>query len=92
MSVSPAASFEDSASMVSSVMAPAGTISHTTRGGFSMATSASSEAADFAPFSSMSLRAASAGSKPTIAWPPRIRRCAMLAPMRPRPIIAICIA
>jgi hypothetical protein len=77
--------------MVLSVIAPAGTMSQTTRGVFSFATISSSEAAVAAPFCSRAVRAAAAGSKPTTVCPPRIKRCAMLAPMRPKPIIAICI-
>src|SRR5271168_4366053 len=90
MMVSPAASIGVRLVIVESVIAPAGTISHSTRGAFSFATSCSNEAADPAPFCSRAVRASAAGSNPTTVWPPRSRRCAMLAPMRPKPIIAIC--
>src|SRR6185369_237138 len=73
--------------MAPSTAAPAGIISHKVRGGSSFATNASSDGADSAPFSSMLLRDGGLRSKPTTRWPPRPSRSAMLAPMRPRPIM-----
>ena len=77
------------AAMVVSVISPEGSITQKMRSpaGMALAT-ASSELALAAP-ASPSLDTASAFlSKPTRSWPPRIRRVAMLEPIRPRPIMA----
>src|SRR3546814_10121255 len=68
-------------------MSPAGTIIQATRGAGSLPTSSSSDVADFAPKPSTSERASGFGSKPTTPWPPRTRRCAMFAPILPKPIM-----
>ena len=72
-------------------MCPAGTITQTERGAVSFAARSSSEEAPVAPSPSSSEIASGLTSKATISWPSRIRRLAMLAPMRPSPTIPSCI-
>src|SRR5215204_7014251 len=51
----------------------------------------SSDSAPIAPSSTSAFTASGLRSLTTHSWPPRRRRRTMLAPMRPRPIIPICI-
>src|SRR5882724_2191339 len=73
-----------------SVAAPAGTITHATRGGRSAWTKSSSAVVPVAPSLAIALTPAGSDAYPTISWPPRIRRRAMLAPIRPSPTIPTC--
>src|SRR6059036_937002 len=73
-----------------SVAAPAGTITHATRGGRSARTKSSSAVVPVAPSLAIALTPAGSDAYPTISWPPRIRRRAMLAPIRPSPTIPTC--
>src|SRR5712692_5781058 len=75
-----------------SVAAPAGTITHATRGGRSARTNSSSAVVPVAPSLAIALTPAGSDAYPMISWPPRIRRRTMLAPIRPSPTIPICIA
>src|SRR6266851_2122435 len=72
---------------VDSVGAPAGTMSQAMRGEPSLEQKSSSEEDGTAPSEEMPLTAAGLRSVTTTSWPPRIRRRAMLAPIRPRPTI-----
>src|SRR5215831_5661914 len=74
-----------------SVAAPAGTITHATRGGRSVRTKSSSVVVPFAPSPASSFTPAGSAAYPTISWPPRIRRRAILPPIRPSPTIPSCI-
>src|SRR6478609_3818360 len=89
MMVSPGSSRSASACTVSSVMWPAGTITHTTRGAGSAATRASSEAPAIAPSPASRSIAAGSTSLTTTSWPSRINRRVRLAPIRPSPTIPI---
>src|SRR5579885_2040436 len=90
MRMSPGSSSGSSRAAVLST-APAGTISHTARGLSSLSTSFSRESTPVAPCFSSVFTAAALVSNTTQAWPRCIRRCAMLEPMRPRPIMPSCI-
>src|SRR6266581_1170521 len=72
--------------------AAAGTISHSARGWASLATRSASEAAPVARSLTMSATACAERSKTTQSWPPLMSRRAMLAPMRPSPIIPSCMS
>src|ERR1700722_17400743 len=86
MTISPRSRWGVSSAMVSSTEA-AGTISQIARGGVRCLTRSLSEAAPVAPSFPSSATAFADLSNATHAWPPRKRRRAILAPMRPRPII-----
>src|SRR3989454_4595335 len=73
-----------------SVAAPAGTITHATRGGRSARTKSSSAVVPVAPSLGIAWPPAGSDAYPTISWPPRIKRRAMLAPIRPSPTIPTC--
>src|SRR6266566_7138800 len=73
-----------------SVAAPAGTITHATRGGRSALTKSSSVVVPVPPSLPIALTPAGSAAYPTISWPPLIRRRAMLAPIRPSPTIPSC--
>src|SRR5215469_12987418 len=64
----------------------------TARGGFSFVTRSSREVDPVAPSSPSCFTASELRSETTSECPPRIRRRVMLAPMRPSPTIASCIA
>ena len=68
----------------------AGTMIHTCRGRSIAAITSSSVRAPLAPAASSSAIGSSATSCTTQSWPPSISRLTMLAPIRPSPIIAIC--
>src|SRR4249919_2235954 len=87
MRMSPGASRPASVSTVPSVIDPAGTIIHTARGAGMAAIKAGRDCAERPPWPSSSVRASAFGSKPITPWPARNSRCAMLAPMRPSPIM-----
>ncbi len=91
MMMSPGLSRPASAVTVSSVGAPAGSITQTARGAVSPATRPFRSAAGLAPSSASALMASALRSKTTHSWPARIRRRAMLPPMRPNPITPSCI-
>src|SRR5436190_2574739 len=76
---------------VFSVAGPAGTMIQTARGALSFAIKSSSKAAPVAPSPASASTFAALTSQTTHSCPPRIRRRTMFAPMRPRPIIPICI-
>ena len=88
---SPRESFVSSETISSSVIRPAGTIVHRTRGGCSAATSSSKVDAGAAPCAASSVARRGSASYTTTLWPPRSSRCAMLPPILPSPSIAICI-
>src|SRR5215467_3359454 len=69
----------------------AGTIIHATRGLFSFAENSSRDRAAMAPSFASCSTAAAFTSYTTHSWPPRSSRRTILAPMRPRPIMPICI-
>src|SRR5438552_6866854 len=73
-----------------SVAAPAGTITHATRGGRSARTKSSSSVVPPAPSLAIALTFAGSVAYPTTSWPPRIRRRAMFAPILPSPTIPTC--
>src|SRR2546422_3555556 len=73
-----------------SVAAPAGTITHATRGGRSARTKSSSSVVPLAPSLAIALTFAGSVAYPTTSWPPRIRRRAMFAPILPSPTIPTC--
>src|SRR3989442_5035304 len=73
-----------------SVAAPAGTITHATRGGRSARTKSSSSVVPLAPSLAIALTFAGSVAYPTTSWPPRIRRRAMFAPILPSPPIPTC--
>src|SRR5580658_2827208 len=89
MITSPAAKSAPNAAMVSVVGLPEGTMTQAARGEPSLAATSSSEAAGSAPLAATASRAAWARSKPTTWWPPFSSRSVMLAPILPRPIMAI---
>src|SRR5882724_2464694 len=89
MTASPATSPGTSLASVASTT-PAGTINHTARGLVRWARKSSSEVEPIAPSLTSALTASADTSCTTHWWPPWIRRRTMLAPMRPRPIIPIC--
>src|SRR5581483_7630170 len=92
MITSPGESTPRSSSIVSSVGLPEGTMIHTARGVcVNFATISASELAPVAPPSTLALTASALRSYATTECPPRIKRVAMLAPMRPRPTIPTCI-
>src|SRR3954452_12985090 len=77
--------------IVDSVGSPAGTITHTVRGAWSLATRSSSEDAPVAPFSSAALTASGEKSNATTSWSEsRSIRWDMLPPIFPRPMKPIC--
>src|ERR1700756_5363553 len=80
-----------SASMVASVIFPAGSITQAVRGFASLATKSSSAFAPAAPSAARAATAFSSLSKTTVVWPSFIRRRTMLPPIRPKPIIPSCI-
>src|SRR5579863_9115353 len=71
--------------MVLSVGSPAGTITHTPRGGARLATRSLSELTASAPKVDTSVRFASSRSKATIWWLSRRSRSTMFMPILPRP-------
>src|SRR5439155_1035937 len=73
-----------------SVAAPAGTITHATRGGRSARTKSSSSVAPLAPSLAIALTFAGSLAYPTNSWPPRISRRAMFAPILPSPPMPTC--
>ena len=87
MIASPLSSASPTSATVFSVISPAGTITQTERGAFSAETRSWTEEAPWAPSPASAATASGLTSKATISWPSRIRRRAMLAPMRPRPTI-----
>src|SRR5947209_4963231 len=90
MRMSPAARWGTTSAMVASTAA-AGTMSQTARGVSSFFTMSAIDVAPTAfAFVSSSTTFADL-SKTTHRWPPAMSRSAMLAPMRPSPIIPICI-
>jgi len=78
-----------SAVIVASVGSPAGSMTQKMRGLSSLAATSSSEATATAPSCASFSPASALRSKATTSCPPRINRRAMLAPMRPSPMIAI---
>ena len=92
MIVSPDCSCSASAVTVCSVGSPAGTMSHTARGGARRAARSASDEAPVAPLPARPFTASVLRSHATTSWPPAISRRAMLPPMRPRPIRPICMA
>src|SRR5215469_6236305 len=91
MTMSPASSLPARSRSVASTTA-AGTINHTARGLCSLFTRSSSEAAGVAPSWATSFTDSALRSKTTHWWPAFCSRRAMLAPIRPSPIIPSCIA
>src|SRR5580658_3851570 len=89
MMTSPASKSAPRAAMVSSVGLPEGTITQAARGELSFFATSSSEAAGSAPLAAAASRACSERSKATTSWPPFSSRSVMLAPILPRPIMAI---
>src|ERR1700726_4910690 len=91
MTISPGSSRLPSRSTVSSVILPAGNMTHTPRGfSLSVFVTSSSERTAVAPsFASIS-RGLALASKTTQLCPAFIRRRAMLPPMRPNPMMPIC--
>ena len=91
MSVSPAASRPASSAIAASVAAPAGSMTQTARGAASACTSSPRLAACRRALArELRAPAPDRGRRPTQAWPCRMSRRAMLAPMRPRPTMPIC--
>src|SRR6476620_8156368 len=80
-----------SASMVASVIGPAGSITQAVRGCSSFATKSSSELAPLAPSAASPATALESLSYTTDVWPFLISRRTMLPPIRPRPIMPSCI-
>src|SRR5438046_8765386 len=91
MITSPGESSVESAATVDSVGSPAGTITHTWRGGASAFTSASSDATPLAFAACALLTASALRSYATMSWPPRSRRVTMFKPILPRPTNPSCI-
>src|ERR1019366_8642643 len=78
---------------VSSVTAPAGSIDQTARGPSpSFCARSSTDAAAVAPSLASSSRESAPREYTTQSWPAFIRRRTMLPPMRPSPIMPICMA
>src|SRR5258706_3643943 len=71
---------------------PAGTISHTARGGVSFATRSATEVAPIAPDCASVSTAAVLWSYATHSWPAYVHRRTRFAPMRPNPIIPSCMS
>src|SRR6185312_6932000 len=92
MTMSPDSSVLASSSITPVVIAPAGTITHTTRGAVSFSASSCSEDTPVV-LSSPAIASTASGlwSYTTHSCPPVTTRRAMLAPIRPRPIIPSCI-
>src|SRR5688572_22869948 len=70
-----------------SVTVPAGSMSQTARGGSSAVTSSSSEPAPTPPSATSAATGPGLWLCPATRWPPRRRRRAMFAPIRPSPTI-----
>src|SRR5712692_8680524 len=90
MSVSPGPMRRARSITTCSVAAPAGTITHATRGALSFATKSSSVTVPTAPSPATSWTVFALLAYATTSWPPRMSRRAMLPPIRPRPTIPIC--
>src|SRR5438128_12177970 len=90
MSVSPGLSRLARSITTCSVAAPAGTITHATRGAASFATKSSSVVVPTAPSPASSWTTFAFRAHATTLWPPRMSRRAMFPPIRPRPTIPIC--
>ena len=91
MMTSPLESAGTSASIVLSTGPPAGTMIHTTRGALSCAQTSARSLAAAAPIPTCAFTASALRSYTTTWCPPCSRRCTMLPPIRPRPIMASCI-
>src|SRR5581483_3698934 len=89
MIVSPFDSRPPSSSIVDSVGAPDGTITHTARGGSNALTRSASDVHGAAPSPCAASSASALRSWTTTWWPPSMSRLVMLPPMRPRPTIPI---
>src|ERR1043166_4291948 len=92
MTMSPPERISPSCAIVASVGSPAGSITHTIRGGSSCRVMSSSPLAPAMPASASAATAFGLRSKETTRWPPLARRRAMMTPMRPNPTIPICIS
>src|SRR3569623_579604 len=90
MIVSPDSSFLPRSSTVASVGPPAGTMTQMRRGFGIALIIASSESAPVAPSDASCFTASALRSYATIVWPFFMSRRAMLAPIRPSPIIPSC--
>src|SRR5690606_16362861 len=91
ITTSPGDSTSASVETTASVAAPAGTMDHTARGASSAPASPERSSTARAPASTSGAAEDGSRSYTTTSWPAASRRRAMLAPMRPSPIIAICI-
>src|SRR3954452_25302875 len=89
MSTSPESSMAARSLHVSSVGLPAGTITHTARGGSSCSTTSSSECAAMAPSLSAAFTVSGLRSEATPSCPCSINRLVMFPPMRPSPTMPI---
>src|SRR5690242_4066429 len=90
MIVSPGDSSSPRRAIVASVASPAGSMTQTARGASRRETTSARSRPAVAPSRASAPAADASWSKATTAWPLRIRRRARLAPMRPSPIIPIC--
>src|SRR5436309_6987658 len=90
MIVSPGSRLSASSMTTCSVAAPAGTITHATRGAFRMVAKSFSVVVPFAPSLTSCCTSLESVAKPTTSCLPRRSRRAMLPPIRPSPTIPIC--
>src|SRR6202171_4158693 len=91
MMTSPACISFDSASIVASVILPAGSMIQAVRGLSSLLTKSSRAPAPTAPSAAMAATAFGSLSKTTVECPCFISRRTMLPPIRPKPIMPSCI-
>src|ERR1700681_2294452 len=91
MMTSPACISFDSASIVASVILPAGSMIQAVRGLSSLLTKSSRAPAPIAPSAAMAATAFGSLSKTTVECPCFISRRTILPPIRPKPIMPSCI-
>src|ERR1700687_3378833 len=91
MMTSPLSISFDSASMIASVILPAGSITQAVRGFLSFLTKSSRALAPTAPWAAIAATAFASLSYTTVVCPRFISRRTILPPIRPRPIMPSCI-